>query len=39
MVVHRGDSEHSENGERHKGLDWFRPPESKHTSSMQWNYA
>jgi hypothetical protein len=25
----RGNSECSENGEGHKGLDWFKPPESK----------
>jgi hypothetical protein len=29
VVVHRENSEHSENGERHNGLDCFRPPESK----------
>jgi hypothetical protein len=29
VVVHRENSKHGENGERHKGLDWFRPPESK----------
>jgi hypothetical protein len=29
MVVRRENSEHDENGERHKGLDWFRPLESK----------
>jgi hypothetical protein len=29
VVVHRWNSEYSENGEGHKGLDWFRPPESK----------
>jgi hypothetical protein len=29
VVVRRENSEHGENGERHKGLDWFRPPESK----------
>jgi hypothetical protein len=29
VVVHRENSEHDENGERHKGLYWFRPPESK----------
>jgi hypothetical protein len=29
VVVHEWNSEHGENGEGHKGLDWFRPPESK----------
>jgi hypothetical protein len=29
VVVHRWNSEYGENGEGHKGLDWFRPPESK----------
>jgi hypothetical protein len=29
VVVHRENSEYDENGERHKGLDWFKPPESK----------
>jgi hypothetical protein len=29
VVARRETSEHDENGERHKGLDWFRPPESK----------
>jgi hypothetical protein len=29
VVVHRRNSEYDENGEGHKGLDWFRPPESK----------
>jgi hypothetical protein len=29
VVVRRENSEHGENGERHKGLDWFRHPESK----------
>jgi hypothetical protein len=29
VVVHELNSEHSENGEGHKGLDWFRPLESK----------
>jgi hypothetical protein len=29
VVVRRANSEHGENGERHKGLDWSRPPESK----------
>jgi hypothetical protein len=29
VVVHRENSEHSENGGRNQGLDWFRPPGSK----------
>jgi hypothetical protein len=29
VLVRRENSEHGENGERHKGLDWFSPPESK----------
>jgi hypothetical protein len=29
VVVRRENSEYGENGKRHKGLDWFRPPESK----------
>jgi hypothetical protein len=29
VVVCRENLKHSKNGERHKGLDWFRPPESK----------
>jgi hypothetical protein len=29
VVVHRWNSEHGENGEGLKGLDWFRPLESK----------
>jgi hypothetical protein len=29
VVVRKENSEHGENGKRHKGLDWFRPLESK----------
>jgi hypothetical protein len=29
VVVRRVNSEHSENGKGHEGLDWFSPPESK----------
>jgi hypothetical protein len=29
VVVHRKNSKHDENSERHKGLDWFGPPEIK----------
>jgi hypothetical protein len=29
VVVCKENSEHGENGKRHKGLDWFRPLESK----------
>jgi hypothetical protein len=29
VVVRRENSEYGEDGERHKGLYWFRPPESK----------
>jgi hypothetical protein len=29
VIVHRENLEHGENGERHKGLDYFRPPEIK----------
>jgi hypothetical protein len=29
VVVRRENSEYGKNDERHKGLDWFRPPESK----------
>jgi hypothetical protein len=29
VVVRRENSEHGENGERNKGLDWFMHPESK----------
>jgi hypothetical protein len=29
VVVNRWNSEHDKNGEGHKGLDWFRPLESK----------
>jgi hypothetical protein len=31
--------EHGKNGEGHKGLDWFRTPESKILRPVWWNYA
>jgi hypothetical protein len=32
-------SEHSKSGEGHRGLDWFKPPESKTLRLVWWNYA
>jgi hypothetical protein len=29
VLVRGWNSEHGEDGKSHKGLDWFRPPESK----------
>jgi hypothetical protein len=39
VVVLGSNSKLGENGEDTKGLDWFRPPESKTLRLVWWDYA
>jgi hypothetical protein len=39
VVVLRSNTKLDENGKDARGLDWFRPPESKTLRPVWWNYV